>query len=97
MTSSTVTAGKTRDRHNHAAIFAAAGRTWSVPHRRGEIWVQAAGPMNCRMKLFVLEPRVSVPKYWFSGGQLAELNSLIIHVVLKQQGLGCKRPPKTSG
>jgi hypothetical protein len=36
-----VTAGKARDRHNHAAILAAAGRTWSVPHRRGKIWVQA--------------------------------------------------------
>jgi hypothetical protein len=74
-----VTAGKARDRYNHAAIFAAAGRTWSVPHRRGKTWVQAAGPLKFRWKVFFLEgPSVSVPKYCLADGELNKLNYLMI-------------------
>jgi len=87
-----VTAGKARDRHNYAAIFAAAGRTWSVPHRRGKTWVQVAGSLKCRRKLLVLKPRVSVPKYCFAGGESSEFNSLIINVFLKRQGTRLQAP-----
>lgn len=71
-----VIAGKACLRHNHAAFFAAAGRTCSLPCRRRET-CEGDGP---RWKLFVFEePTVSVPKYCPADGELNELNSLMIN------------------
>jgi hypothetical protein len=49
------TAGKARDRHNYAAIFAAAGLTWSVPHRRRQDL--GAGRWTAEIPLEAICPR----------------------------------------
>jgi hypothetical protein len=91
---SVVTAGATCDRHIHAAIFAAAGRTWSLSHRRGETCVQANGRRKFRRKGFVLEePRVPVPKYRFAGGESKASNYLMISGFANRKGSAANAVP----